>query len=89
MRPYWCYRSQCKQQFIHIFEFRFYKAIWIGIRLFSGNIDKSQHITYHKASKIHLERRSEAIIHIDGETRHPGKNLDITLINKGLNVIIP
>jgi len=69
--------------------FRFYKAIWIGIRLFSGNIDKSQHITYHKASKIHLERRSEAIIHIDGETRHPGKNLDITLINKGLNVIIP
>jgi len=69
--------------------FQFYKAIWIGIRLFSGNIDKSQHITYHKASKIHLERRSEAIIHIDGETRHPGKNLDITLINKGLNVIIP
>ena len=69
--------------------FRFYKALLIGIRLFSGNIDKSHHIAYHKASKIYVERESEAIIHIDGETRRPGKNLDISLISKGLKVFVP
>ena len=69
--------------------FRFYKALRIGIRLFSGNIGKSQHIAYYKASQIYLERESEAIIHIDGETRRPGKNLDISLISKGLKVLVP
>ena len=69
--------------------FPFYKALLIGIRLFSGNIDRSQYIAYHKARKIYVERASEAIIHIDGETRRPGKNLDITMISKGLRVIVP
>ena len=72
-----------------LFPFRFYKAPFIGIRLFSGSIDKSKDIVYHKASKIYVERRSEAIIHIDGETRSPGKNLDISLIGNGLKVIVP
>ena len=69
--------------------FRFYKAFLIGIRLFTGKIDKSQHIAYHKASKIYLERESEAIIHIDGEIRQPGKNLYISLIGKGLKILVP
>ena len=69
--------------------FPFYKALLIGIRLFSGNIDKSQRMTYHRASKIYVERASQAIIHIDGETRHPGKNLNISLITKGLNILVP
>jgi len=69
--------------------FRFYKALVIGIRLFTGNIDKSKHITYHRDSKILVERRSNAIIHIDGETRSPGKDLDILLVGNGLKVIVP
>ena len=69
--------------------FRFYKALFIGIRLFSGNIDKSPHISHHQASEIYVERASDAIIHIDGETCHLGKNLNISLISSGLKILVP
>ena len=69
--------------------FRLYKAPEIGIRLFAKNIDKSSLMHSEKASKIVLERASEGVVHFDGEPCRMGKKLEISLINKGLNVIIP
>ena len=69
--------------------FPFYKAPFIGIRLFSGNIDKSQHIKHQQATEIYVERASEGIIHIDGETCHLGKELNISLISSGLKILVP
>ncbi len=69
--------------------FRAFKAPAIGARLFSGNIDKSQHMHTEKASKAILEREAEGVIHFDGEPCMMGKRLEISVVNKGLNVFVP
>ena len=69
--------------------FKLYKAPEIGIRLFAKNIDRSSLMHIVKASNILLERANEGVIHFDGEPCRMGKKLEISLINKGLNVIIP
>jgi len=69
--------------------FKLYKALGIGIRLFAKNIDRSSLMHSVKASNILLERATEGVIHFDGEPCRMGKKLEISLINKGLNVIIP
>ncbi len=69
--------------------FRLYKAPGIGIRLFFRNIDKSRLMYIKRGSKILLERDSDGVVHFDGEPCQMGKNIEISLINKGLNVIVP
>jgi YegS/Rv2252/BmrU family lipid kinase len=69
--------------------FRLYKAPGIGIRLFAGNIDKSRLMLNNRGTKILLERSKEGVVHFDGEPCHMGKEINIALINKGLNVFIP
>jgi len=69
--------------------FRLYKAPGIGIRLFAKNIHRSSLMHSEQAQNIVLERASEGVVHFDGEPCRMGKKLDISLINKGLNVIVP
>jgi len=69
--------------------FRLYKAPSIGIRLFAKNIDRSSLMVIKRGSKILLERNSEGVIHYDGEPCRMGNKLEISLVNKGLNVIVP
>ena len=69
--------------------FKLYKVPVITIRLFLKNIDKSSLMYCARASNIILDRESEGVIHYDGEPCRMGKRLEISLINKGLNVIIP
>ena len=69
--------------------FRFYQAPALGIRLFSGKIEKSSLLFIKQTSRIVLKRELEGSIHIDGETRSMGRELEISLIPRCLNVIIP
>jgi diacylglycerol kinase (ATP) len=69
--------------------FRLYKAPGIGIRLFAKNIHKSSLMFTEKAVTILLERASEGVIHFDGEPFKMGRILEISVVNKGLNVIMP
>jgi diacylglycerol kinase (ATP) len=69
--------------------FRLYKAPGIGIRLFLKNIHRSHLMHTERASSILLERDTEGVVHFDGEPFRLGKILEISLINKGLNIIIP
>jgi len=69
--------------------FKLYKAPGIGIRLFAKNIDRSPFMHTERASNILLERADKGVIHFDGEPCRMGKKLEISLINKGLNIIIP
>ncbi|MEI6677517.1 MAG: diacylglycerol kinase family protein [Mariniphaga sp.] len=69
--------------------FRLYQAPVIGIRLFLKNINKSPLMYNQRANKIRLERASEGVIHFDGEPVRMERTLDLSVINKGLNVIIP
>lgn len=69
--------------------FKLFKAPGIGIQLFSKNIDKSRLMQSERASHILLERVSEGVVHFDGEPHRMGKQIEISLVNQGLNVIIP
>ncbi|MEI7526224.1 MAG: hypothetical protein WCJ95_17900, partial [Mariniphaga sp.] len=69
--------------------FRFYMAPIIGIRLFSGNIDKSSFVTCIQATRLVVERESDSILHFDGETCQMDKTIEISMINKGLKVFVP
>ena len=69
--------------------FKLYNAPGIGIRLFARNIDKSTSMQIEKATNVLLERASEGVVHFDGEPFHMGKKINISLISKGLNVLIP
>jgi len=69
--------------------FRLYKAPGIGLRLFAKNIDKSSHMSIERAETILLERTSEGVVHFDGEPCRMGKRIEISVVNKGLNIIVP
>jgi diacylglycerol kinase (ATP) len=69
--------------------FRLYRAPLVGIRLFSKNINRSPLMYNQKAAKILLERVSDGVIHFDGEPCHMDKILEISVVNRGLNVIVP
>ena len=69
--------------------FKLYQAPGIGIQLFAKNINKSSLMQIERASNISLERASEGVVHFDGEPCRMGKKLEISLIDKCLNVIVP
>jgi len=69
--------------------FRIYQAIGLGIRLFSNSIDQSPLMHNEKARTVLVERSAEGLVHFDGEPCRMGKRLAISLINQGLNVLIP
>ncbi len=69
--------------------FRFYTAPFIGMRLFTGKIDKSSLVFSKQARKIVLKREGDGIIHIDGETLIQGKDIELSVVSRGLRVLIP
>ncbi len=69
--------------------FRLFKAPAIGASLFFKNIDRSSHMHTEKASRVLLERAAEGVIHFDGEPCMMGKRLEISVIHKGLNILVP
>lgn len=69
--------------------FSLYKAPAIGIRLFAKNINRSASMHYENAREILLERTAEGYVHYDGEPCLMGKNIEISVIAKGLKVFIP
>ncbi len=72
-----------------LLPFKFYQAPSIGFRLFTGTIHKSPHLISKQAKQVLIERESEGIIHFDGETGAMGKELEILIFNRALNIIIP
>ena len=69
--------------------FKLHNAAGIGARLFLKNIDKSKFLNIIQGSKILLERSYEGVVHFDGEPCRMGKMLEISVVGKGLNVLVP
>ena len=69
--------------------FRLHNAAGIGARLFLKKIDKSKFLTICQGSKILLERSREGVVHFDGEPCRMGETLEISVVGKGLNVLVP
>lgn len=69
--------------------FRLYRALGIGIRLFSKNINRSSLMYTEQAKEVVLKRKKAGVVHYDGEPCEMGKKINVKIVPKGLQVIIP
>jgi YegS/Rv2252/BmrU family lipid kinase len=60
----------------------------IAWQLFSGKLYQNRYATYLQGSSIKITRASEGLVHLDGETYTMGKELQISIRPKGLNVLV-
>ncbi len=69
--------------------FRLHRAPGIGIRLFAKNIHRSSLMHTEQAKEVVLKRKKAGVVHYDGEPCEMGKKIKISIVSKGLQVIIP
>lgn len=68
--------------------FPFYKALDIGIRLLTKNIDSSKYVKIVKCKEVSVERELPGHVHFDGEPMITGRQVDVKIIPGGLNVLV-
>lgn len=60
----------------------------IGIDMFNKTLDKNTKIKTFKSRHIHIKREHEGPIHYDGDPVMTGSEVDVSIINKGIKVIV-
>lgn len=71
-----------------IHNFNLINGALLGARMLTKQIENDKHVSIYRGKHIVIQRSSEDIIHIDGEPQMMPRDLDITCVNKGLNVIL-
>jgi len=61
----------------------------IGAMLFTRTINKSTVLQTGKAQKVVIKRKREDVVHFDGEPIIMDRKIKITVVNKGLRIIVP
>ena len=64
------------------------EAPQVAIELFNNTLDKNLKIKTFRASHIHIHRKSEGIIHYDGDPVMADADVDISIVPKGINIIV-
>ena len=64
------------------------EAPQVAIELFNKTLDKNLKIKTFKAKKIHIHRKKEGVIHYDGDPVLSGADVDISIVSKGINIVI-
>jgi len=72
-----------------ISPFKIFEAPVIGIRLFTKRIDKSTMEHSGTISKVVIKRKHKDVVHYDGEPIVMGKKLKISVVPRGLRVVVP
>ncbi|MFH2141775.1 MAG: diacylglycerol kinase family protein [Bacteroidota bacterium] len=70
-------------------KFSFFSAIPIGIRLFNKTINKSKFYETFQTKKIEIINIVDTKVHIDGEPITFSGDIQIEIIPKSLNIIVP
>lgn len=60
----------------------------IPIEMLNKTLDKSTHIKTFSTKHIHVHRSQPGVIHYDGEPVMTGEDVDIRLIEKGINIVV-
>lgn len=64
------------------------EAPQVAIELFNKTLDKNLKIKTFRASHIHIHRKSEGIIHYDGDPVMADADVDISIVPRGINIIV-
>jgi diacylglycerol kinase (ATP) len=65
------------------------EAMGLGVRLFGKNIDESRYLDMVRSRHAILERNKPGPVHIDGEPGVMKRKLDISVVHKGIRLIVP
>lgn len=60
----------------------------ISIDIFNKTLDKNSKIKTFRTKKLHIRRDRPGLIHYDGDPTMTGEDVDISLIGKGIKVIV-
>jgi diacylglycerol kinase (ATP) len=66
-----------------------YEAFWLGVRLFSRTIDKSEFIEVVKGKKVLIKRKKKIPVHLDGEPVKAKKEICVEIFPAALQVMVP
>lgn len=67
--------------------FDVFEAPQISIDMFNKTLDKNSKIKTFKAKSIHIQRSEPGAIHFDGDPIMTGKDIDVHIVPKGINIV--
>lgn len=68
--------------------FTMLEAPQIAIQLFNKTLNNNSRIKTFRCKHVHIHRENEGVIHFDGDPILAGTDIDVQLIEKGLNVVV-
>ena len=60
----------------------------ISIEMFNKTLDKSSKIKTFKCKRLHIHREKPGVIHYDGDPVMSDADVDIELVEKGINIVV-
>ena len=69
--------------------FHFVESPLIGARLFFRSLDKDRHVSIYRGNRVIIERKSEGIMHIDGDPVMMPAKLVIENSCLGIRILVP
>lgn len=64
------------------------EAPQIAIQLFNKTITTNSRIRSFRCKHLHIKRSAPGVIHFDGDPKEAGEELDITLVPKGIKMVV-
>ena len=61
----------------------------LAYQLFNKRLDQNSHFKTFRCKKLTIKREKPGVMHYDGDPVEGGKDIEVEIIHKGLNVIIP
>lgn len=65
------------------------RVFGIGIRLFNRTLDQSPFLEIHRGKNVFVKRKKKGPAHFDGEPVKMGKKVEISIVAKGLKILVP
>jgi hypothetical protein len=69
--------------------FSFIESPLIGARLFFRKLDKDRHVSIYRGNHVVIERKTDDILHIDGDPIMMPARLEIENVYKGIHILVP
>lgn len=64
------------------------EAPQVAIELFNKTLDKNLKIRTFRAKHIHIHRKAKGVIHYDGDPTMADADIDISLVHKGIKIVV-
>ena len=61
----------------------------LSFQLFNKTIDQNSRIKTFRCKTLRIHRSKPGVIHFDGDPMMMGENIDVNIIQRGLQVIVP